>query len=420
MAAQTLTAASASRTDLRWYWYLAAISGAAAVIFLRQPDALLHAQFFAEDGRYWFADAYNAGWLPSLFRSQDGYFQTLPRLAAALALLVPLRLAPLVMNLCGLLVQILPVPLLLSNRLSGLGRLPLRAMLALIYLALPNCSELNVSIEEAQWHLALVACLVLLAGAPVTRAWKIFDISVLLLCGLTGPFAILLLPIAALQLWRRRDALERWALVILLGTAALQTYALLLTHRDRWPLGASFEGLIRILAGQIFLGSLLGPNSLGVRETLPFLVAVVIVGVLVTTYCFVSASHEWKLLLLFCFMVLAAALRRPFTPGLAQGFTSWDGLAWSPGIRYWFLPMLAFTWTVAWYLLGEPRRRFRRIIGVALMAVMLIGVVRDWRIPPRKDFHFAAYAEAFNASPRGTVATIPINPPGWTMQLVKR
>ena len=85
IAAQGLS--PSERTALRWYWQLAGVCAAIALIFSRQPDAFLHAQFFAEDGKVWFADAYNSGWFTSLFRAQDGYFQTLPRLAAALSLL---------------------------------------------------------------------------------------------------------------------------------------------------------------------------------------------------------------------------------------------------------------------------------------------------------------------------------------------
>jgi hypothetical protein len=268
---------------------------AIALVFSRQPDAILHAQFFAEDGHVWFADAYNNGWFTSLFRVQDGYFQTLPRLAAALSLLAPLSLAPLVMNLAGLFIQILPVPLLLSHRFSRWGALSLRAALAFTYLAMPNCSEMNVTIEEGPWHLALVGCLLLLCSTPTNRPWKIFDTTVFVLCGLTGPFAILLLPIAGLHLWLRRERWGYWPLGILTCAAVMQSYALLVTHRDHWPLGASTERLIRILAGQVFLGAILGSNGLGASDTMPFLVIVTIAGSLLVAYCFFNASSEWKL-----------------------------------------------------------------------------------------------------------------------------
>jgi hypothetical protein len=408
------------KTGLCWYWQLAVVCASIALVFSRQPDALLHAQFFAEDGKIWFADAYNNGWFISLFRAQDGYFQALPRLAAALSLLSPLSSAPLVMNLAGLLIQVLPAPLLLSSRFSAWGPLSLRATLAFTYLAMPNCSEMNVTIEEGQWHLALVACLLLLCAAPGNRAWKVFDTTVFVVCGLTGPFAILLVPIAGLRLWLQRDRSAAWPLCILSCAAAIQAYGLLITHRDHWPLGASVERLIRILSGQVFLGTILGSNGLGTQNLMPFLVCVVIAGSLLMAYCFLNAPSEWKLFVLFSAMVFAASLCNPFTPELPPGSTTWGFLTEVSGIRYWFFPTVAFTWTIVWYSLGRPYRPTLQGIGFTLMVLMLIGIVRDWRIPPRKDTHFAAYVERFEASAPGTVMLFPENPEGWTLRLVKR
>jgi|SRR5271165_6523884 len=59
-------------------FWAAAIFVTAALLFLRRPDALLHAQFWAEDGVVWFADSYNFGALKALLRARDGYLQTIP------------------------------------------------------------------------------------------------------------------------------------------------------------------------------------------------------------------------------------------------------------------------------------------------------------------------------------------------------
>ena len=131
-----------------------------------ESDAIFHAQFYAEDGHVWFADAYNLGWWHALFRAQDGYFQTLPRLAAALALLAPLSLAPLVLNIAAVAVQALPVNILVSNRSSAWGSLGFRACLAAAYLALPNSREMTISVTSSQWILALCVFLVLTASPP--------------------------------------------------------------------------------------------------------------------------------------------------------------------------------------------------------------------------------------------------------------
>src|SRR5208282_3246621 len=116
---------------------------ACTILITRRPDAILHAQFWAEDGHVWFADAFNFGGWTALFRTQDGYFQVLPRLAASLALLAPLRLAPLILNLVAIAIEALPVNLLLSLRSSVWGSLRYRALLAFVYLALPNCWEMD-------------------------------------------------------------------------------------------------------------------------------------------------------------------------------------------------------------------------------------------------------------------------------------
>ena len=167
---------------------------ACAVVVSRRPDALFHAQFWTEEGHVFFAEAYNFGGWTALFRTYEGYFHAFPRLAAALALLVPLSFAPLVLNIIEIVLQALPVNLLLSSRSSAWGSLRFRAFLAGIYLSLPNNREMCNGIAQAQWILALCAILLLTASIPKSIVGRIFDISMLLLSSLTGPFCIFLLP----------------------------------------------------------------------------------------------------------------------------------------------------------------------------------------------------------------------------------
>ena len=89
--------ALASRDGLSAGWQFVAFVLVVIALFCRSPRLLTHAQFYAEDGTIWFAQAYNDGWLHSLLLPQAGYLNTMPRLAAGLALLVPLTWAPLVM-----------------------------------------------------------------------------------------------------------------------------------------------------------------------------------------------------------------------------------------------------------------------------------------------------------------------------------
>ena len=107
-------------------WQLVIFLLGMVAVFSRLPGALLHPQFFAEDGWVWYQQAYNLHWLPSLGIAQAGYLQTLPRLVAGIALWFPLQWAPLIMNLAGATIQVLPLNALLSSRCSTWGPLPLR------------------------------------------------------------------------------------------------------------------------------------------------------------------------------------------------------------------------------------------------------------------------------------------------------
>ena len=207
---------TAPSTDLSWQMQLIVFAIAALAVISRRPDAITNPQFFAEDGAVWYADAYRLG-LHSLPVPDAGYLQTFPRVVAALAALVPLMFAPFLMNVIGIVVQVLPVNILASSRYANWGSLPLRLVMGFLYLALPNSRELDVVITNAQWHLAFLACILVLAPPPATWKWRVLDVSVLLLSGLTGPFCVFLLPVAVIMWGVRRD---NWRIITNLVIAA--------------------------------------------------------------------------------------------------------------------------------------------------------------------------------------------------------
>lgn len=414
-------------------FHLVIFLAACALIVSRRPDSLFQARFLAEDGHVWFADAYNLGWIHTLFRSQDGYYQTLPRLAAALSLLVPFRFAPLAMNLCALAVQATPVSLLLSQRCSRWGSWGLRAAMALVYLGLPNSREMSVTITEAQWYLALIACILLLSFLPRGRLGKVFDAAVFVLCGLTGPFCVLLLPIAAWALWIAGET-RRWLPIgVFTVSAAVQASALLITdHAGRTriaPLGASWPMFVRILSGHVYLGALLGQNFYGLVGRQDLLELVVIAGTALVVVVAVWSETEIRLFLLFVALTFFAGLRSP-TTGPPNGLSAWIMLAKTPGIRYWFLPDLAFLWALLVCVSGISIRGLSglsaQVVLLAkfacalLLAVACFGVWHDWRIAPFPDLNFAGYAQRLEQAPQGEMLVIPENPPGWKIVLTKR
>jgi hypothetical protein len=392
------------------------------ILVLRRPDAVFHAQFLHEDGHTWFADVYNFGWWAGIWRTYAGYHHVFMRLGAALALLVPLAEAPLVMNLIAVALDALPVSLLLSSRSSAWGSVRFRALLAAAYLALPNTREMLNNISQAQWPLTLSAFILLAAEPPKSAAGKVFDVSILLLCGLTGPQCVFLLPIALYLAWRSRN---RWSLAaagLLALTCAVQGWGLLsggFASRPHAALGANLELFVRIVAGQVYLGTLLGGNGLAANASsrvFIFLLCTAILGTVIAAFCIAKSVLPMKLFALLTVALFAASLISP-TAYPPAGMTIWQLLARADGIRYWYFPCLTFAWLLLWgFRSGGDALR---AILIPLLGVMCFAIALDWRIPAMSDLHFAEAARRFEAAPAGTKMTFPENPPGWEMQLVK-
>lgn len=411
------------RTGVRLWQHLALFLLAYGLMITRKPDAIFHAQFWAEDGKAWFADAYNLGpWRPFL-RPEAGYFQTLPRIAADLSLLAPLSLAPLVLNLIAIAVHVLPVNLLLSNRSAPWGDAGFRVLLAATYIAIPSSPEICANITNEQWILAFCVFL-LLAGSPaISTACRMIDVSFSLMSGLTGPFCIFLLPISLL-LAVRRTGRWRWVPVCTLAACCLtQVIGLTVVSpaaRTGWGvLGARFDLLVRILGGNVFLGSLIGANNFaGIpgMQAFAILVAAAGLGLIICGFAFSRAPMPMRLLALFATLLLSAALALPSSyapPGTGQ----WEMIAKAGALRYWFLPSLSFIWLLLYGVSGQIKAL--KIVSGALLCFVCFGIAIQWRRAAFADLNYAAEVQRIEAAPAGTTLWIPINPSGWHMRIVK-
>lgn len=410
------------RDGLRSCQHIAAFFIACGVIISRRPDALFHPQFWAEDGIVWFANAYNMGWWHPLFRTEVGYFQTLPRLGAALALLVPLAFAPLVTNLIALGIQALPVNLLLASRSREWGSLRMRAAFAAIYLALPNCPEICANITNGQWTLALCVFLVLVAAPTDNSYGRAIDLALILLCGLTGPFCFFLVLVAAFLAWKRRQHSLYLPIAILAFCSIIQAYGLLVlgtAQRSSSNLGASVSGFIRILGGHVYIGALFGATSAalasGTRNFL-ILVAVAIAGTALIGFALNQASLPVRIFAVFAALILTAELVSPSSYD-AFNTPKWQLIEGASAIRYWFFPSLLFLWSL---VLGTTRgSKVFKVASAAVLILLCFGIALRWRRPPFADTQFSERARAFEASAPGTTIIFPENPEGWSFKLEK-
>lgn len=394
------------------------------VLFLRRPDALLNAQFWAEDGTVWFADAYAMG-IRSLLTTQDGYFQTLPRLASLISMPLDFRYAPLIFNAVALLVQILPVGLLLSSSAERLAPLRARWLLAFIYLLLPNTAEVQGNVTNSQWYLALAACLVLFVE---TDSWtlKIRDGLILTLSGLSGPFSILLSPIAVWQYLRERSSNAMWKAMVIVCAAVVQTSALFwLSHAIRVPnsLDSDPRLPLAVFGRQVVVSGLIGSTGYSwALNNLPQFTLVVAglscVFLALVIHAVFNGNRALRGFIAFACFIFVAGLVSP-----SGDFSQYSPLRLlsrsTDGVRYWLIPMLCMAACLVWGTRrGNPR--WVRILAFVFLTLGTIGVVADFRYPKRIDYGFSSYVRTFEMLEPGHPLSIPINPEGWSMTLIKR
>jgi len=397
----------------------------AALMISRRPAALFHPQFWAEDGKLFYHDAYTLG-LPSLWDPAVGYLQTLSRLVALFATAFPLFWAPAIYAVAALFFQLLPVMLVLSRRFDPLfphrtGRL----LLCYFYAAVPNSFEWNINLTNAQWHAAVAAFLTLVAQVSELPACSIAELALLLIAGLSGPFAVFLAPIAWFEHWRQRKPQTLSRAAVISACLLVQGYFLIggmFVARASTPLGLGLVRFTRIVTYQIFLGGLLGQRFMQVWLKLPLWqspglpVGVFLLGALLLVTGFQRGPAIYRKALVFAALMFGAALASPI---VATQTTDWQGmLDLGNGQRYYVFPILV--WFSA--LLINLNARFPPIRALAIGFIVLapVGIYFDWRHDRFFPTGFTELAKNFAASAPGTTMTFPENPQGWAMVLVKR
>lgn len=418
---------AASTGELRRRLPLWGMLVAGILIVSRQPDAITHTQFWAEDGKMYYADVYNHGLLATMLVPQAGYFQELPALAAWLAQLVPLAFAPLVMSVVAIAVRVLPVGLLLSDRAEPIARdVRVRLLLAALYIALPGAAETDGNAVNALWFLAVAALIVLMLRPAVSRAGRIFDIAILVLCATTGVFTIALAPLAFIyRRWRGPDAVSWSKLAILSFGAGIQLLAIFVleyhlpsgfaaTARPSLPLHATVSGAFEILGLRVLVEPMFG-SLLALSST-----STVILGGLVAAGAllgFCKAGAELRLAIAFAVALFAMTLIRPYGSWLELAHPETERFL--TGARYFIIPQLVFAATVVWAVSRIQGRPLRIALVALLAGVCLVTIVGEWAYSPLGKNQFARQAAQFERTPAGTRMTFELEPKGWAMTLVK-
>ena len=414
--------------QLSWLLPPLAFLASAAAQYARRPDLFLRPQFFAEDGVF-YQFAHNLGSLTTLFVQSNGYMQVLPRLVAAVAQAVPLAWAPLLMLAAGVIVNALPAAFVVSRRMGvAIPAISARLLLSALYIALPGANHAATILTYSQWHFSLLALMILIAEPPRTRAGHAADAGVLLVSGLSGPYSILLAPVALVHWWLRPSVRAGLFTGLLLVTGTLQAITILttgLTARSTAPRGASVFQFLRVVGGRVVYGATAG-HTLQAAE-LPawgssigsdwFIATAGAAGLAFLALAFWRGTHELRVMLLYGAAIVGAVLITASAP--VDGPPQWVVLGHQDALATYFIVPILCVYASSVWMLCQAAWPWRAAGATVLGLALVFGIPRDWREDPLDDVNFPASVRAYESAPAGATVVVPIAPAPWSIDLVK-
>lgn len=212
--------------------YVALMLACAAVLVARSPNQFFAPKFVLEDGKIFFAQAYDRSPSDTIFATYAGYWHLAPRLIAEVGTWLPLNAAPLFFAVCALLISSVALSwFYLPNFRSVVQRDSLRLAFVLLLVLLPGLDG-PVLIAYSQWYLALWGALLIIMTPP-RSAWLQWTMAIIYLVALaSAPVLFVLWPLWVWRLIKAPNRSQRaWMALIVVATAAMAVLTLLVRTR---------------------------------------------------------------------------------------------------------------------------------------------------------------------------------------------
>jgi len=383
-------------------WWFVALG--VALLVARKPWALHTPQLHAEDGSVFLQQDDQLG-TAALLVPYQGYLHTLPRLVAWLAShTADPAWWPAIYNGASFLITAALLARFASPRLD----VPGKPWLVLAFALVAHTGEVFFNATNLQWLTAFFLLLQVLMAPPATWAQRAVDLMILVLIGLTGPFAIVFLPLFAWRAWRDRTPDGLAMLVVVAACAGVQTWFLahagLQLEAQSPPFVAGM--FFAILGSRLWLWPVLGAKLTG---GLP-VVALGILGVaaLAALTWWALRPHPRRLLraqivVATVLITMACVFRlRPDT---------WETPNLVNGDRYFYIPRVLVAWLLIWEFDAAPRA-----VAFAARALCIVGVLANlsgYRLPAPPDYRWAEHCDPIR---RGVPANINTLPEGWYIE----
>jgi hypothetical protein len=370
----------------------------AVLLALRKPWALHTPQFWAEDGEIFMNQDDAMGWR-ALLHPYNGYLHLLPRLIAWVASRsADVAWWPAIYNGLAFVITVGLFARIASPRIE----LPGKPWLILAFAAVAGSGEALINVTNLQWITAFFLLVQLFAARPVTPWQRLGDYTILVLTGLNGPFAILLLPLFAWRAWRERN-FDRFAEVGVVALCAIVQASFLPAG------GLSLEAAARpadvmngavVLANRLVIWPALGPAA---ARTLPGWASIALgVAVIVPLFVWALRPHPRRAIrapvIAALLLVLAASVYR------ARPDT-WMPADLVNADRYFYIPRVLVAWLLIWELDAAPRAIAWLARGLCILG--LVTHAPHFVLPAPPDYRWTENCDPIRRGEPADILTLP-------------
>ena len=256
-----LTLSGRERLDIARTWPILFLV-VTALLFCRQPHALIHPSFYAEDGAIFFKQQYENGFAEALATRYAGYPHLAPRIIAGVCSCLPVESIPLAYAIVSLLVAAATLTFFFAPGFRPIiDNDLLRAGVVIAFTLMPNADPL-MKVAYVNWYMLLFTSLLLVYSPPKSTSarWCLFVSAAI--AAWSNPSTILCLP---LMLYRARKAESRgqrlWWVALILVTISFPFFVqkppaevAVTVSGQNWILA-----LLRAIGYRVFCFFFLGP-----------------------------------------------------------------------------------------------------------------------------------------------------------------
>ncbi len=340
-----------ARLDIKRAWPVLLIV-VAGILFCRQPGAVFHPSFYAEDGKILFKQQYEEGFFAALITPYAGYLPFAPRIVAAICALLPLEYAPAAYAAVSLIIAAAVLAFFIAPGFREVVESDsLRVVIVILFTLMPNTEPL-MKLAYLNWYMLFFLALVTLYVLPQMAIKRWLLLLPVVVAAWSTPVALVCLPLVVMRAWTAADRGERlwWVTLMLvmigfsLAAERAPSAVTMLLHEQDWK-----WALIHAIGYRVFCFFFLGEMltypmpAEGWRVVTAFslmLMGICAVGTMLAAAKSQRPGSVRRVPLVLFYLILALPAMFVLRKEWQQFFLHWDVNSWRGSGRYFFCSTL--------------------------------------------------------------------------------